>query len=365
MNRLKKRHLLFLALLVFLLGACGSGGSTGQSATASTTPPPVNGFGSAQNHVHSLVVLPDAEQTLVLATHYGIFRSQNHGATWQKTAAGPNQPMQGLMAWWLTSNSLDPQRLYVLTEPATTPYSGTPGLYTSGDGGKTWTLSIASTKLTSGVIYFAQAGNDSPSEVYIYLSSLGPLGLEVSMDNGQHFAQAGAKLPFGDLLGLLPIPGQPGHLLAFGNDGIASTTDGGKHWQVLPHIQGSIFEMTTPGPLETIYATGDAGIYISSDEGKSFTLVYTQQYFASLTASPQQPQVVYGKLGLGVYYSQDSGKSWTKMPVIQSSVQAEYGDVLAADLTNAHQVYLALSYPTVVYHFQQANNTWQSLTPPV
>jgi len=357
---MKKRQLFFLAPLVFLLIACGNSGS----ASTNSAPPPVNGFGSAQNHVHSFVALPDADHTLVMATHYGIFRSQNHGATWQETAAGPNQPMQGLMAWWLTSNSLDPQRLYVLTEPTGASYIGTPGLYTSADGGKTWKLSIASTSLTSGTIYFAQAGNDSPSEVYVYLSSLGPLGLKVSMDNGQHFSQAGAKLPFGDLLGMLPLPGQPGHLLVFGNDGIASTTDGGKHWQVVSQIQGSIFEMTTPGPKEIIYASGDAGIYTSSDEGKSFTLVHTQQYFASLTASPQQPQIVYGKLGLGVYRSIDSGKDWTKMPVIQSSVQAEYGDVLVADPTNAHQVYLALSYPTVVYHFQETSDVWQSLTPP-
>src|SRR5579875_3539335 len=363
-KEMKKLQLLFLVVLVLLLVAC-SGGAGGQAATTSPTPPPVNGFGTAQNHVHSLVVLPDANQTLVMATHYGIFRSQDHGATWQKTAAGPNEPMQGLMSWWLSYNPLDPERLYVLTLPAVFPYSGTVGLYTSGDGGKTWQLSIPVSSLPSGNIYFAQAGNDSPSEVYIYISALGPLGLKVSMDNGRHFSQAGSPLPFGSLLGLLPIPGQPGHLLAYGNDGAAITTDRGKHWQVLSDIQGGIFQMTTPGPNDPIYASGDAGVYTSTDGGKSFTLVYSQHYYASLTASPQQPQVVYGKLGLGVYRSTDGGKTWTELPVIRSSQQALTGDVLAADLSNADQVYLALSYPTVVYHFQDAGSVWKSLTPPV
>ncbi len=361
---MKKLQILFLMFIALLLVACSSGDNGGQSATASPTLPPVNGFGTAQNHVHSLVVLPDADQTLVMATHYGLFRSQNHGATWQKTAAGPNQPMQGLMTYSLSYNPLDPQRLYVLTLPATLPHAGTLGLYTSGDGGKTWQLSIPDSSVTSSSIFFAQAGNDNPAEVYIYLSELGPLGLKVSMDNGQHFSQAGGQLPFGDLLGLLPIPGQPGHLLAYGNDGIASTTDGGYHWQVLSSIQGGIFEMTTPGPNDPIYATGDAGVYASYDGGKSFTLVYSQHYYASLTASPQQPRVLYGKLGLGVYRSADGGKSWTELPVIQSSQQALTGDVLAADLSNENQVYLALSYPTVVYHFQDTGNVWKSLTPP-
>src|SRR5690348_91615 len=56
--------------------------------------PRVNGFGSATNHVHSLLVFPDT--VLVLATHYGLFRSSNAGKTWSMVAAGPNQLMDGL-----------------------------------------------------------------------------------------------------------------------------------------------------------------------------------------------------------------------------------------------------------------------------
>jgi photosystem II stability/assembly factor-like uncharacterized protein len=359
---MKKHHFFFLTLLTLLLVACASGNPGGSNTNASLTPPPVNGFGTAQNHVHSLVILPDAHQTMVLATHYGIFRSQDHGATWQKTAGGPGQQMQGVMAWWLSYNPLDPQRLYLLTfyQTGTIPRGSTLGLYTSGDGGQTWQLSTADASVTSSTITWAWAGNDNPSEVYIYLSNLGPLGLRVSGDNGQHFTQAGSPLPFGGLHGLLPIPGQPDHLLIYSDNGVASTSDGGSHWKVISNIQGSIFEMTTPGPNGPIYAEGDAGIYVSQDGGQSFSLVYTQHSFSSLTASPAQPHVVYGKLGLGVYRSTDGGHSWSALPTIQGNLQ-----VLVVDPNNANQVYLALSYPAEVYHFQQANKTWQSLTPPV
>src|SRR5216684_958349 len=112
---MKKRALPLLALLILLLAACGTGGGSTPAANASPTLQVVNGFGTAQNHTHSLIILPDATRTLVLATHYGIFRSRDHGATWQETAAGPQQLMQGLMTWWLSYNQLDPQRLYVLT----------------------------------------------------------------------------------------------------------------------------------------------------------------------------------------------------------------------------------------------------------
>ena len=303
---MKKFHLLFLLCLALLLVACDSGNS-GQATSATPTTVSVNGFGSAQNHVHSLVILPDAHQTMVLATHYGIFRSLDHGASWQKTSGGPGQQMQGVMTYWLSYNALNPQRLYVLTfyQTGTVPRGSTLGMYTSGDGGATWQLATPDASVTNSTIDFAVAGNDNPSEVYIYLRELGPLGLRVSMDNGQHFSQAGGSLPFGTLLGLQPIPGQPGHLLAYGDQGIASTSDGGYHWQVLSNIQGSIFEITTPGPNQPLYAEGDSGIYASRDGGQSFTLVYTQHSYSSRAAAGHLWQI--GPTGLSQY------RWWTQL----------------------------------------------------
>lgn len=358
---MKKFYALLLVSLALLLAAC-AGGNGGPKASASATPVAVNGFGIAANHTHSLIILPDAQHTMVLATHYGIFRSVDHGATWQQSTGGPGQQMQGVMSWFLSYNPVDPQRLYVLTYFRTLPVppGNTLGLYTSGDGGKTWQLSIPNSSVTKTYINFAQAGNDNPSEVYIYLNSLGPLGLRVSMDNGKHFSQAGSPLPFGSISGLLPIPGQPGHLLAYGAEGVASTTDGGTHWQVMSGIQGGVFEITTPGPNQPLYAEGDAGVYASTNGGQSFTLVYSQHSYDSLTASPQRPQIVYGKSGLQVYRSTDGGKTWNPLPTIKGNLYE-----LVADPNNPNQVYLALSYPVEMYHFQATNSAWKSLTPSV
>ena len=361
---MKKLQLLFLICLAYPLIACG-GNAGSQFPSASPTAQLANGFGTAANHVHSLVVLPDANHTLVMATHFGIFRSQDHGATWQETAAGPKQPMLNLMAYSLSFNPLDPQRLYVLTQIALVPYTGILGLYTSSDAGKTWQLALTYSSINVSSILFARAGNESPSEVYIYLNALGPSGLRVSKDNGQHFSQAGSQLPFSNALGLLAIPNKPGHLIVYGSNGVATTADGGAHWQVVPGIQGSIFVMTTPGPNDPIYGEGDAGIYVSNDGGKSFTLVESQHSYASLTASPEQPQIVYGKLGLGIYRSTDSGKTWSALPTLKLTQQSLTGDVLVADPTDANQVYLVISYPTVAYYFQSADNSRKSFTPSV
>ncbi len=347
--------ILTLALVLLLVSACGPNNTTTQPE-ATPTQAPVNGFGTAANHVHSLLAFPN--HVLVLATHYGIFRSEDSGTTWKEVAAGPNQLMQGLMTYSLTASPLDPKRLFVLTLPAVSPHAGILGLYTSADQGQTWRLAITTASLTSSSIFMTEAGNDTPDEVYIYLPDLGALGLRVSLDDGQRFSNTG-MLPFGNILGLLAIPGAAGQLLAYGSDGMARSTDGGAHWQVLKGINGGIYDVATAGAHSPIYASGDAGIFSSLDGGKTFTLVNGQASFTSLTVSPVQPQVIYGKTGLTTYRSSNGGRTWSALPHISGNLA-----VLAVDPNNASQVYLSLSYPTAVYQLGQNGTAWQSLTPP-
>ena len=127
-------------LLALLLTGCSTlVGEDTQSQSAN-----VNFFGTGANHAHSLIALPN--NVLVLATHFGIFRSADGGQHWTLVTAGPNQ---GMMTNWLAASSLSQQRLYVMTFPAiVTPLRGTLGVYTSADQGRTWKLTI--TSVTTG-----------------------------------------------------------------------------------------------------------------------------------------------------------------------------------------------------------------------
>ncbi|MEO6892319.1 MAG: sialidase family protein [Ktedonobacteraceae bacterium] len=351
------RYPAFAALAIFmtaLLIACG-GPDTSNPPVATPAVVRVNGFGTAANHVHALLALP--QHVLILAMHYGLFRSEDAGSTWQEVAGGSHQLMDGLMSYALAASPLDGQRLYVLTQPSVSHYPGTPGLYTSADQGRTWKLSSATAQLTSGNIFTEAAGNDTPDEVYIYLPALGALGLRVSMDAGVHFSMAGT-LPFGRIDGMLPIPGAPGHLLAYGSDGMASSSNGGTHWQVIQGLNGGIYSTATAGPHSPIYASGDAGVFVSSDGGKTFKPVNAGSSFASLCVSPVQPRIVYGKTGLLVYRSTDGGHTWKALPQIKGNLAS-----LAADPANATEVYLSLSYPSAMYRLQGDSPNWQSLTP--
>ncbi|GAC1397586.1 MAG: hypothetical protein NVSMB49_03610 [Ktedonobacteraceae bacterium] len=351
---------LIVGVLALLLATCDSTGNT-QSPTP--TQAPVNGFGVASNHVHSLLALPN--HVLLLATHFGTFRSENSGKTWTQVTGGPNQLMQGVMNISLVGSPFNKERLYLLTQPSVTGHiSGVLGLYTSADQGRTWQLVNKTSNFTSALdgIPFTVAGNDDLNEVYIYVRTLSTSGLKVSHDNGQHFADTGT-LPFGNITNMLAIPGAPGQLLIYGSDGMARSTDSGKHWHVLQTITSSIFTMALAGPHSPIYASGDEGTYVSKDEGKTFIQI-NQDYHPQLVASPSQPQVLYSHTYLHIIRSSDGGKTWSDLPTLKSnnSNAGSYSNV-AVDADNAAKVFLSISYPTEVYSLDLGSTTWVSLTP--
>src|SRR5260370_12261359 len=118
---------------------------------------------------------------LILATHYGLFRSQDGGVSWQEVAGGSNQPMDGLMTYSLVYSPLDPQRLYVLTLPTVVSHAGAVGLYTSADEGRTWKLSIAAASITSSTIFTITPATYTPDQEYTYLPQLLPTCLNRSL----------------------------------------------------------------------------------------------------------------------------------------------------------------------------------------
>ncbi len=349
-----------LSALSLLLAACS--GLSGNTPAPNPTQVPVNGFGIASNHVHSLLALPN--HVLLLATHYGTFRSENSGKTWTQESGGPNQLMQGVMNLSLVVSPLNSQRLYLLTQPAVGQATGVLGLYTSADQGRTWQLVNKTANFTAATtgIPFAVAGNDDPNEVYIYVRTQNVHGLKVSHDNGQHFSDTGT-LPFGNIQNMIAISGAAGQLLIYGSDGIARSTDSGQHWQVLQAITSSIFTVVTSGPHSPIFASGDEGTFVSQDEGKTFKQV-DQDYHPQLVASPLQPNVIYSHTYLHITRSSDGGKTWTDLPTLKSnnSSAGSYSS-MTVDADTVTTVYLSISYPVEMYSIDLGSTAWASLTP--
>jgi hypothetical protein len=211
--------------------------------------------------------------------------------------------------------------------------------------------------LKTANVFFATAGNQSADEVYIYLQDQGAKGLNVSHDGGKHFSTTGGVLPFGSLLGLLALPGASGQLLAYGDDGLARSVDGGQHWQVVRNLDDGVNSLVTAGAHMPVYASGDDGIYVSNDGGKTFVRT-SNQLFTSLSSSSTNSQVLYGKTGRSLYRSQDGGRNWHALPALKGNL----GDILV-DPLQPSDILLSLSYPVEVYRFDGQRAIWSSLTP--
>jgi photosystem II stability/assembly factor-like uncharacterized protein len=337
--------------VLLLLSACSSIGGNSDGSAATATPTNVNGFGLASNHGHSLLALPN--HVLMIATHFGLYRSVDDGKHW----GGPDKTIGNLMTYSLVSSPLDPRRLYVLAEYSLSGQSGIEGLYTSTDEGASWKL--AARAQDTGRMFTIAAGNRSVNEVYGYVGNVGSSGrFLVSQDGGQHFTSPGT-LPLGQVQGILPVPGVTDQVLIYSNSGgIARSSDSGTHWQVLSGFDSPVFSMTTGDAKSPIYADSDSGIYVSKDEGKSFQLVDAQSSYSALTAVPGEVGMVYGKTGLLIYRSDDGGHTWKALPMLKGNLEN-----LAPDPTDPGRLFLSLSYPMEVYVFDQKSASWISLTP--
>jgi len=340
----------WLAALATLLAACG--GSSGAPASA---------FGGSLNHLHDVLALRGTPNTVLLATHIGLYRSGDGGATWKVVAAGDGQPMAGLMTFKLAQSPVDPKRVYCLALPRTgtgapPPASGAaqPGLYTSDDAGQTWRLAAPATAFPSPSLYTIGAGSGGPAQVYAVVSSLGPSGVFVSDDAGAHWRRL-PKVPADPITGITGDPAHPGRVFLFSSStGVSISANGGKTWTLAPGISGGIYALSLAG--NTIYAGGDTGLFVSRDGGAHFTLADGKDTFSILSASPSAPATAYALTGTAVFRTTNAGQTWK-----QAAPTSQHPGLISVDPSNAATAYVGFSYPLGVAVTTDAGQSWRSV----
>jgi len=334
------------ALLVCVLGVLGACGQT----NASSSP-----YGGPENHVHSLLVLQGMPNTVLLATHFGLYRSKDSGHTWVEIAGGPGQTMDGLMSYQLIQSQVDPRRLYVLGIPqsANQQAPAATGLYTSPNAGQTWQLAAPFSAFPTDAIDTISTGSATAGQLYAILPTLGPRSLYTSEDFGKHWHPL-STLPTANPSGI--ISDLHRLLLWSGTDGIFFSDDGGEHWQHAAGVEHGIYSLAFAGA--TIYANGDAGLYVSEDKGASFHLVNTTYVFNVVLPCAQTPRDAYGLTSTAIYITTDSGKIWHQtMPTSREPAG------LAVDPTNANIAYVGFSYPLGVAVTTDGGTHWRSILP--
>jgi photosystem II stability/assembly factor-like uncharacterized protein len=340
--------LALLVLTVALLAGCGSTASDLYSGR----------YGGALNHIHDLLALRGAPNTVLLAAHAGLYRTADGGRTWRAVAGLAGQVMDGLMIFKFAQSPVDPQRVYVLAIPRTDrpkDAKAPAGLYASADAGQTWKLAAPVSAFPGGAIYSIGAGSASAMQVYALLPSLGVHGLYVTNDGGAHW-QALPALPDSHPTGVEGDPLHPGHILFWSaSTGIYTSADAGQTWRAAAGVTGGIFALATTPTL--VYASGDAGAFVSHD-GATFALANPTYAFTAIAACSGTPAAAWAMTGTSVYASGDSGKTWR-----QTAATARHPGNLTASPTDPHVAYVGFSYPIGVEVTTDGGAHWRSTLP--
>lgn len=112
---------------------------------------------------------------------------------------------------------------------------GPTGVYRSDDGGQTW-RKTASTNPRP--MYFSQIRIDPTSPERVYL---GGVGLHMSVDGGRTFETDAALVTHDDVHGIWINPANPNHILTGNDGGLAVSYDMSRTWSFLPNLPVGLF----------------------------------------------------------------------------------------------------------------------------
>jgi photosystem II stability/assembly factor-like uncharacterized protein len=340
-----------LALAAVILAGCSSSSATSTNGA----------YGGPSNHLHDMLALQGVSNTVLLASHFGIYRTDDGGKTWKQITGNAGQPMKDLMPYKLVQSPADPRRIYVPAIPRTTTGPadrGTPGIYVSADTGRSWRLVTPMTAFPGGTVYSIGPGA-AADELYALAptyTDFQPYNLYITHDSGSHWTKL-PDLPTSRPTGVTADPLWPGRLLLWsGTDGLYTSDNKGQSWQKVLGVQRGIDVLTLAG--KTIYAAGDAGIYASQDDGAHFALVPMQKTFIAVAASKGSPQDAYALLSNAVYATTDGGKSWH---ATASLARGPAG--LTVDPSDGSVIYVGQALPLGVEVSTNGGSSWRTILP--
>ena len=239
---------------------------------------------------------PFVGNTQALSGGVGLYRSQDHAATWVTAGSGIGSAK-------VLSLAADPQHSTVL-------YSGTShGLFKSTDGGATWQ---AGSGLPADAVTTVALDPANPTTVYACMSE----GLYQSKDSGVTWK----AVLTGPVTSVAAAATQAGLIYAGrASAPILRSHDGGVNWQEVGASASVNALAVDPANALIVYAaTSRSGIYLSTDGGTTWAYSNTGLTRGSaplpiyaLAIDPRIPQRLYAGTANGLYRSNDWGSDWT------------------------------------------------------
>jgi uncharacterized protein (TIGR03437 family) len=280
--------------------------------------------------------------------------SSNGGASWSDVLVGTASVVNFIAA--------------APSAPLVTYAVAADGIFSSADGGFTWTATAGAglpAPATNPLALTALAVDaQSPTTLYA-ATTQGPY---VSTDGAATWQSISSGLPGLNVAAIAAHPTQAGTVFVAvpPSPALFRSTNFGQTWTQLPtpapSIPNSLILDIAIGSNGTIVAASSNGpIIISADNGNTWTTGANQGATnkQALAISPANPGTVYLAVNTGVLKSSDGGQTFTS---VLSVPAPEDLNQVAVDPTNPSTVY-ATTYGSV-YRSTNAGQTWSQLTTP-
>ncbi len=152
-----------------------------------------------------------------------VWKTTDGGDTWRDISAAPGIPKNPLGRIGISVSRANPNRVYATIESP--PEDSTGGIFRSDDGGATWQRTNGDQKWMVRPWYYGEITADPLDTNTVYVMNLSTWK---STDGGRTFARL--RLPHGDTHALWIDPADPRRMIN-GNDGGATISfDGGSNW---------------------------------------------------------------------------------------------------------------------------------------
>lgn len=315
-------------LYAVTINTAGGGGFVFTSDDfGSTWSPSVKGIDTGRTIPYAIVQDKTDPQLVYLATNFGLYQSNDRGASWKKLDAPKTVRVKRGRRWVRRAVKIDPnnplaleKKINVLTRTYDGKegyYAGTnDGLYVSYDISKGWKR-IAFPEGVSTRVFAVHVNPKMPQMIWVGTDS----------------------------------------------SGVLASNDAGETWGKIDGVPDRFPVSTiTSDPVrpERLYVGLIHTIYISRDFGKSWTKRggnLPLGNYNSILINPSNPDEVYAASALeqdgGIYFSQDAGWTWTRIDSHENDLASHRIWSLTFNPANPNQL-LAGTHSSGIYQFERS-----------
>lgn len=258
--------------------------------------------------IRALALAPSDPSILVAGALDGVFRSRDHGDTWERISPENHAELRTV-----ESIAIDPANPDVI-------YAGTWHLpWKTEDGGKSW-HSIRKGVIDDSDVFSIVVDSANPAEVYISACS----GIYRSDSAGELFAKIqGIPYSARRTRSLRMDPVDHKTVYAGTTEGLWKTTDAGATWKRMTGASVVVNDVVID-PRQTmrvLLATDRGGVLASNDGGTTFVTSnhgFSHRQVAALLVDRTDSSVVFAgvlndKEFGGAFVSSDGGRSWGQL----------------------------------------------------